>query len=379
MGHAGAFTIAGEPDARQKIKAFEDAGVTMVNHPAKFGEAMKRLLGDSGRASSGAGSVAASQRRGMHTMARRLRPSSDPKTISKIQKRSLYIREDLAFDLLRERGINAAKYSGKGIQRLLAIAIDRSSRSPCIIASPNSDSTAETKRFPFDYRKGPNPLDIPRIATHLQLSATAQERLPKFINELISIFMQKEAFLIESLLVERLGDLKVTGAHFGFDDAAFRSAKRQESIHTLAPLTPLDPDEAEAEKHGIVYIKLDDPTANIGTLVNGAGLAMNTVDALADAGGRAANFLDTGGKATSETVKRSFEVILKDPRVKAIFVNIFGGLTLGDMIANGVLLAFKELDMKIPVVVRIRGTREEEGQKIVSDPFFTSTCIRCTL
>jgi succinyl-CoA synthetase alpha subunit len=94
---------------------------------------------------------------------------------------------------------------------------------------------------------------------------------------------------------------------------------------------------------------------------------MNTVDALADAGGKVANFLDTGGKATSETVKKSFEVILQDERVKVIFVNIFGGLTLGDMIANGVLLAFKGLEMRLPVVVRIRGTNEAEGQKIFAE------------
>ena len=126
-----------------------------------------------------------------------------------------------------------------------------------------------------------------------------------------------------------------------------------------------DPEEVEVDKDGVVYIKLAGD-GNVGTLVNGAGLAMNTVDALADHGGKAANFLDTGGKATSVTVKKSFQVILQNPRVKAIFVNIFGGLTLGDMIAKGVLLAFKERDMKIPVVVRIRGTNEMESQKIVS-------------
>ncbi|KAJ8125330.1 hypothetical protein O1611_g8307 [Lasiodiplodia mahajangana] len=93
---------------------------------------------------------------------------------------------------------------------------------------------------------------------------------------------------------------------------------------------------------------------------------MNTVDALAHAGGRAANFLDTGGKATSETVKKSFEIILKDPRVKCILVNIFGGLTLGDMIARGIILAFRDLNMNVPVVVRIRGTNEKEGQQIIA-------------
>ena len=95
---------------------------------------------------------------------------------------------------------------------------------------------------------------------------------------------------------------------------------------------------------------------------------MNTVDAIADLGGKCANFLDTGGKATSETVKSSFRIILRDPRVKAIFVNIFGGLTLCDMIADGIMLAYKDLGIKVPVVVRLRGTNEEIGQRMVNKP-----------
>jgi succinyl-CoA synthetase alpha subunit len=190
------------------------------------------------------------------------------------------------------------------------------------------------------------------------------QSLLKLISGLFYIFIKKEAFLLETMFVERLGDLKVVGAHFGFDDAAFRSTKRQSDVHALRAIGDEDPQELEAEKDGIVYIKLR--RGNIGTLVNGAGLAMNTVDALAAAGGLAANFLDTGGKATSETVKKSFHVILQDPRVKVIFVNIFGGLTRGDMIAEGVVLAFQELEMRLPVVVRIRGTNQEEGQRIVS-------------
>ena len=95
---------------------------------------------------------------------------------------------------------------------------------------------------------------------------------------------------------------------------------------------------------------------------------MNTVDAISDLGGKCANFLDTGGKATSETVKSSFRIILEDPRVKTIFVNIFGGLTLCDMIADGIMLAYKDLGIKVPVVVRLRGTNEEIGQKMVSKP-----------
>jgi succinyl-CoA synthetase alpha subunit len=100
--------------------------------------------------------------------------------------------------------------------------------------------------------------------------------------------------------------------------------------------------------------------------VNGAGLAMNTVDALMDHGGYPANFLDTGGKATALTIKASFKIITSDPRVRVIFVNIFGGLTRSDMIAEGIILAFKDLELKVPVVVRLRGTNEGLGQQMVS-------------
>lgn len=373
MGHAGAFVLPGEPDALTKIRYLSDAGVTVVNHPEKLGDAMKTLLGISGRASSGTATSGSSQRRGMHIM-RRVRPTANaliPHPPTVVQKRTLYIREEFALDLLREKGFNASDYSGKGERCLLAVAVDRAALSPCIVASPASELDpihASTKKFPFDYRQGVDASQVAAIAAHLQLSTSATESLSKMINGLVDLFMEKEAFLLETRLVERLGDLKVVGARFGFDDAAFRSTKRQADIHALRRIADEDAAEVEAEQDGIVYLKLAGDSANIGTLVNGAGLAMNTVDALADAGGRAANFLDTGGKATSETVKKSFQVILRDARVRVIFVNIFGGLTLGDMIANGILLAFKELDMQVPVVVRIRGTNEEQGQKIVSHP-----------
>lgn len=368
-GHAGAFTVPGEPSAADKIKAFNAAGITTVNHPAKLGDAMKKLLGQSGRASTGASAAGVQQKRGMHTSARRIRPNPSATQANSNQKRSLWIRQDLAFDMLRKEGVNASDYSGSGHQRLLAVAVDRVAKSPAILASPATDPTqlhAEAKFFPFDYQKGFDPAQAPEIAKHLQLSEKSSEFLPGLIQKLVKMYMEKEAFLLETKVVERLGELKVTAARFGFDDAAFRSNKRQADVHALRKVEDEVPEEVEAEKDGIVYIKLAG-NGNIGTLVNGAGLAMNTVDALADAGGKAANFLDTGGKATSETVKKSFQAILSDERVKTIFVNIFGGLTLGDMIANGVILAFKELDMKVPVVVRIRGTNEKEGQKIIAE------------
>jgi len=276
-------------------------------------------------------------------------------------------------DLLRATGhVNCGAYSGHGTRCLLALGIDRATRSPCIVAAPvapeRGGEPVDVKRYPFDYRRGPDELMIERVASHLQLSnkEATVESLRGIVKSLITIFYDKEAFMLKTEIVERLGALKVVKARFGFDDAAFRSGGRQGDIRAMRDLAAEDQAELEAEKSGIVYIKLGGLGA-IGTLVNGAGLAMNTVDALADAGGAAANFLDTGGKATSETVKESFQVILRDPRVRVIFVNIFGGLTLGDMIARGIIKAFTELSPRIPVVVRIRGTNEAEGNKLILD------------
>lgn len=386
MGHAGAFTLPGEPDASVKIQAFKDAGVTIVNHPAKFGDALKRRLESRSSKPLGAAKETVgtgAQRRHMHTVARRPVPkqATPDSTVAQGQRRCLYLAEEKSFDLLREQGINASSYSGTGTRRLLAIGIDRSTRSPCIIASPIIDSPDAAKRFPFPASHAVNEqLATGRIAAHMQLGRGQQtaDSLGAVLRSLAALFRDREAFYLETHVVERLGGLKVVGARFGLDDAAFRSAKRQADVYgdpraaevkEVKESWDIDASEVEAQAaaEGIVYIRLPGEDATIGTLVNGAGLAMNTVDALADAGGKAANFLDTGGKATAETVKKSFEAILTDPRVKVVFVNIFGGLTLGDMIARGVVMAFKDLDLRVPVVVRIRGTKEQEGQKIIAE------------
>lgn len=276
-------------------------------------------------------------------------------------------------DLLREVGqVNCGSYTGHGERRLLGIGIDRSTRSPCIFASPGITALEPVRRFPFDFQRGPDDLAVERIANHLHISTkgnAAVESLRQVIRALARVFYEKEAYLLTTHIVERLGAIKVVGADFGFDDAAFKSAGRQAELQRAfsRDLASEDDAEREAAKSGIVYVKLEGEEGTIGTLVNGAGLAMNTVDALTDAGGSVANFLDTGGKATSVTVKESFELILRDPRVRVVFVNIFGGLTLGDMIARGVILAFQELALAVPVVVRIRGTNEKEGQKLIAD------------
>ncbi len=388
MGHAGAFTLPGEPTPREKIAALERAGVTMVDHPEKFGEALKARLAGHGSGGSlfpgQAGSTV--QRRAMHTSraaglgSSRTRRPAPHTVVPRPQRRSIHLGEAAAFDLLRRQGINAAPYSGHGAQRYLAISIDRSAKAPCVLASPDLTGHAsgsigslageDLRRFPLDYGH-PYAVDgllASRVAAHLQLdrSPATAEGVRRLLRALYTIFLEQEAFLVETSLVSRLGDIKVVQARMGLDDVAY-AQRGLATAGTRTTDTEVVDDAlaAEAKKGGIVYVTLKDDDGRIGTLVNGAGLAMNTVDALAGLGGKATNFLDTGGKATSETVKTCFEVLLKDPRVRVILVNVFGGLTLGDMIARGVVLAFQETRVTVPVVVRIRGTNEAEGQAII--------------
>ncbi|KAH6660244.1 succinyl-CoA synthetase-like protein [Truncatella angustata] len=367
MGHAGAFALPGEPTAAEKIEALREAGATIINHPSRFGSVLKAIL--NGSMLRDAGVARSNQRRSMHTHARKPQARVRPGRSSlRDQRRSIYLTQQTALDLLRVRNIPVSEAPLGSAERLLAISINRGTRNPCIVASSTNDAKDLTS-FDFEYTKGPASLPLDKIAAALHLSPNSGEHfnnLSGLVRDLVSLFMEKEAFLLETRVLETATDgIAVSQARLGFDDAALRSGKRHSDIHALRDLSKEDPAEVGVEKDGIAYVKLKD--GNIGTLVNGAGLAMNTVDALADAGGRAANFLDTGGKATSETVKRSFEVILTDSRVKCIFVNIFGGLTLGDMIAQGVVMAFKDLEMSVPIVVRIRGTNEKEGQKIIAE------------
>ncbi|KAI1386939.1 succinyl-CoA synthetase-like protein [Hypoxylon trugodes] len=372
MGHAGAFDLPGEPSATMKIEALKAAGATIINHPSRFGLVLKSILDGSTPAGAGVTtSGSATQRRGIHTITRRPNPTQNSRYQGvKSQKRSIYLTSNTAANLLLQRNIPITQDPSPGPRKLLAVSINRSTRSPCIVASPTND-VSQAAKLDFPYNQ-PEAIDLPfasTVARHLRLDPIYISPLHDILRKLIALFIEKEAFLLSTQIItspntETLS-LSATGLRLGFDDAAYRSTNRQSDIHVLRNISTEDPAEVAAEKDGIVYIKLRD--GNIGTLVNGAGLAMNTVDALSDAGGRAANFLDTGGKATSETVKKSFEAILTDDRVKCIFVNIFGGLTLGDMIARGVVLAFRDLQMSVPVVVRIRGTNEKEGQKIIAD------------
>ncbi|KAI1175398.1 succinyl-CoA synthetase-like protein [Nemania sp. FL0916] len=386
MGHAGAFTLPGEPSAQDKTKSLQAAGCAMVNHPSRFGPVLKTMLDTLQSLKRGTDSPLSGpspQCRRIHTTGSITRPTLSAMKVhdgSMEQKRTICLTQSTSFDLLRERGLPVTHdTSSPDGSHLLAVTLNRSTKSPCIVASPSAHSNAKNvKRFDYDYELGPKSLNFSAIASHLGFDSTNNgvvSSLRHIVAGLVTLFAEKEAYLLETHVViskSARPEISIVYARFGFDDASHRSGKRQADIQALRDTSVEDPAELEAEKDGIVYIKLPNgkeggEIANIGTLVNGAGLAMNTVDALAVVGGRAANFLDTGGKATSETVKKSFEIILKDPRVKCIFVNIFGGLTLGDMIARGVILAFRDLHMSVPVVVRIRGTNEKEGQQIIAE------------
>ncbi|ETI22120.1 hypothetical protein G647_06192 [Cladophialophora carrionii CBS 160.54] len=371
MGHAGAWAAPGEATAAQKIRILEDAGVTVVDHPEKLGEGMKKLLAERTTSTPRTPwSSGASQRRDFHTMRTRPRPQEGKASPS--QKRTLYVKASQAFDMLNARGIPTVEVPTGLPERFIAVSIDREARQPCIIASPTTnpeEAFAKSKKFPFAYGTDEALSDsmLEIVSAHLGVSGSGQHALRRLIAELVDIFMSKEAFVVQTqIVVDDKGGLQVQRAKFGFDDAAFRSSGRQAEVHALRDIKSEVRQEVEAEKEGMIYVKLAGE-GTLGTIVNGAGLAMNTVDALVARGGHPANFMDTGGKATSETIKAGFRIVTSDPRVKCIFVNIFGGLTLGDMIARGILLAFKDLNLQVPVVVRIRGTREAEGQKLIRE------------
>jgi len=185
----------------------------------------------------------------------------------------------------------------------------------------------------------------------------------KFAKALYDVYMENDAEMIEINPLIKTGDGKFLAldAKMGFDDNALY---RHPDIAEMRDLEEEEPTEIEAKAHGLSYIKLD---GNVGCMVNDAGLAMATMDIIKHEGGEPANFLDVGGGANPETVAKGFEIILKDPNVKAIFVNIFGGIVRCDRVANGILEATKITDVNVPVVVRLDGTNAEEAAEILKN------------
>ena len=201
-----------------------------------------------------------------------------------------------------------------------------------------------------------------KVAFALGLTGMALKEMVKFIQALYIAFEQTDSAMFEINPVLKTSDDKILAvdAKVDIDDNALF---RQKEILQLRDLSEEDPLEVAAATHGLNYVKLD---GNVGVMVNGAGLAMATMDMIKLSGGDPANFLDVGGGANAETVEAGFRIILKDPNVKAILVNIFGGIVRCDRVANGVVEAYKKIGaIEVPIIVRLQGTNAEEGAQII--------------
>jgi len=202
-----------------------------------------------------------------------------------------------------------------------------------------------------------------RICYALGLSGEAFKKGVMFVQNLYRFFLEKDCSLVEinPLVISKQGEVIALDAKLAFDDNALA---RHPELQALRDLNEEASEEIEASKFGLNFIKLD---GTIGCMVNGAGLAMATMDIIQHQGGSPANFLDVGGGASAEAVKNAFRIILQDPAVKAVLVNIFGGIMRCDVVASGIVSAAKEIGISVPVVVRLEGTNVEEGKRILAE------------
>ena len=215
----------------------------------------------------------------------------------------------------------------------------------------------------LELKKALSDSDITNILKPFKFNQTQTIEAAKLIKALYEILIKKDANLIEinPLIVTKAGDVLCLDAKMNFDDNAIY---RRPEILKLRDLNEENPSEIEASKHGLAYIKLN---GSIGCMVNGAGLAMATMDIIKLYGKEPANFLDVGGGASKEKVAAAFKLILSDKNVKGILINIFGGIMRCDVLAQGVVEAAKEINLSKPLVVRLAGTNFKEGKKILDD------------
>ncbi len=253
----------------------------------------------------------------------------------------------------------------------LALLLDRAVEKLAVIASTEGGMEIEevAARAPdkiatlhVDPNGGLHPYHVRRVAAALGLSGEAGKRLDAFLGGLYRLFVDKDASLVEinPLVVTKAGELLALDGKLNFDDNALY---RHADVRELRDPEEEDPRERAAKEIDLAYVGLD---GDIGCMVNGAGLAMATLDMIQVCGGRPANFLDAGGGADQEKVKEAFKLILRDEKVRAILVNIFGGIVRCDLIAEGVVAAAQELGMSVPLVVRLQGTHAEEGRAILA-------------
>jgi len=263
---------------------------------------------------------------------------------------------------------------GLQIERELyvSLVIDRAAACPVVIASAAGGMDIEevaasrpeqilreyinpgTGLLPFQGRK---------LAFGMGLEGGAANKLVKVLDALYKAFIETDASMIEinPLILTKQGNLLALDAKISFDDNALY---RHQDLRDLRDLSEEDPLEVEASKFSLNYIRLD---GNIGCMVNGAGLAMATMDIIKLAGGEPANFLDVGGGANAEQIKNAFRILMADRNVKAVLINIFGGILRCDVLAQGVIAAVTELGVRVPIVIRMEGTNVEEGKRMLKE------------
>ncbi len=269
----------------------------------------------------------------------------------------------LVQQVLIEKGLTIRK------EFYLGITIDRSQRTPLLIGSDEGGVEIEEVaakspecilKVPVDLALGLQPFEARSLAFRLGFDSAMVGKVTQLMLAFYRAFEATDASLAEinPLVLTQEGELFALDAKMSFDDSGLY---RQTEIRAMRDFLEEDPLEIQASRHGLNYIRLD---GNVGCMVNGAGLAMATMDIIKLAGGNPANFLDVGGGASVDQVKNAFKILVSDEHVKAVLINIFGGIMRGDVIANGVVQAAKDLRVAVPVVVRLEGTNVEQGREI---------------
>ncbi|MBI4484839.1 MAG: ADP-forming succinate--CoA ligase subunit beta, partial [Acidobacteria bacterium] len=268
--------------------------------------------------------------------------------------------------VLVEEGLQIAR------ELYLSLLLDRAAGKPLMMASAAGgmeieEVAAKTPekiiRVHVDPGVGLVPFEARRIGFAIGLDGPQVNKFVKLATALYEAFVATDVSLVEinPLLVTQAGDLLALDAKMNFDDNALY---RHPDIRDLRDLSEEDPLEIEASKYSLNYIHLD---GNIGCMVNGAGLAMATMDIIKLAGGEPANFLDVGGGANADQIRNAFRILMSDKNVRAVLINIFGGILRCDILAQGVIAAVKELGVPVPIVIRMEGTNVDEGKRLLRE------------
>jgi len=270
------------------------------------------------------------------------------------------------FRLLVEEGLAIDR------ELYLGIVLDRSSKRIVLMASQEGgveiekvahETPEKIHKIFINHAVGLQHFEAQRLGFELGLTGDSLKKGVKMMLSLYNAFIATDASILEinPLIVTKSGDLLALDAKMNFDDNALY---RHHDIRELRDIAEEDPLEIEASKFSLNYIRLD---GNIGCMVNGAGLAMATMDIIKLSGGEPANFLDVGGGANADQIKNAFRILMMDKNVKAVLINIFGGILRCDVLAAGVIAAVKDLGVPVPIVIRMKGTNVEEGKKMLAE------------